>query len=397
MQDPLNIGFLAKRKVLPPKCLAHEELPVYEKILPHGVLHFEINEFELVGSTKAPLAVIPPNITCVDWEEPIELLFLVPVAAQNTSIPPFLQLPMNETALMMEELQSNLHQLAVATFDPFCKVGFCLLAVVHNSFLSMVHWLHEATIDLVAKAIACFIFCQFFVWQITESLTIGLAPFEEPEWVEERRKHCDVLGIAPTGTFYDMRRAYKKLALKWHPDKWVQGTTEERKHAQEMFQTVESAHDWLQNDPCFYPPEPSLFCEQMSKACNWLWHLLHPHLAQAEPPLFLKLILEKVCNWLQSFALHSAPVTNFIFRIWKCLGSLSLNVKLWFGFTFFTSKIGGCLLGIAIRIFLSMVWLLLVLSVSAGISWALYKFIKLWEWAFSDEGMDCDNAFLSTM
>ncbi len=47
--------------------------------------------------------------------------------------------------------------------------------------------------------------------------------------------YYDILGIAKGASENDIKRAYKKLALKWHPDKHK---GKEKEKAQQMFQKV---------------------------------------------------------------------------------------------------------------------------------------------------------------
>ena len=39
------------------------------------------------------------------------------------------------------------------------------------------------------------------------------------------------LGVAENASQEEIKSAYRKLALRWHPDRWVNGTEEEKKKA----------------------------------------------------------------------------------------------------------------------------------------------------------------------
>lgn len=60
-----------------------------------------------------------------------------------------------------------------------------------------------------------------------------MADFKE---IDEARK---ILGLEETATLREIRDAYRKLALKYHPDK-CQGN---RKESEEMFKKITAAYD----------------------------------------------------------------------------------------------------------------------------------------------------------
>ena len=64
----------------------------------------------------------------------------------------------------------------------------------------------------------------------------------------EKRDYYEVLGIDKTATGDDIKSAYRKAAIKWHPDKWVNGTDEEKKTAEEKFKEASEAYSVL-SDP----------------------------------------------------------------------------------------------------------------------------------------------------
>ena len=51
----------------------------------------------------------------------------------------------------------------------------------------------------------------------------------------EKRDYYEVLGIDKNASVDDIKSAFKKMALKWHPDRWINGTDEEKKTAEEKF------------------------------------------------------------------------------------------------------------------------------------------------------------------
>jgi len=44
-----------------------------------------------------------------------------------------------------------------------------------------------------------------------------------------------------------IKNAYRKSALKYHPDRWMNGTEEERADAEEMFKECGEAYDILKD------------------------------------------------------------------------------------------------------------------------------------------------------
>ena len=64
----------------------------------------------------------------------------------------------------------------------------------------------------------------------------------------EKRDYYEVLGVNKNSTPDEIKSAYRKAALKWHPDKWVNGTDEEKKTADEKFKEASEAYSVLSDE-----------------------------------------------------------------------------------------------------------------------------------------------------
>ena len=64
----------------------------------------------------------------------------------------------------------------------------------------------------------------------------------------DKRDYYEVLGIQKGASEDDIKQAYRKAALKWHPDRWVSGTDAEKKTAEEKFKEASEAYSVL-SDP----------------------------------------------------------------------------------------------------------------------------------------------------
>ena len=63
-----------------------------------------------------------------------------------------------------------------------------------------------------------------------------------------KRDYYEVLGLQKGASADDIKGAYRKAALKWHPDRWVSGTDAEQKTAEEKFKEASEAYSVL-SDP----------------------------------------------------------------------------------------------------------------------------------------------------
>ena len=61
----------------------------------------------------------------------------------------------------------------------------------------------------------------------------------------DSKGYYKTLGVAENASQEDIKKAYHRLALKFHPDRWVNGTEEEKKKAEEEFKKINEAHTVL--------------------------------------------------------------------------------------------------------------------------------------------------------
>ncbi|MBO4427268.1 MAG: molecular chaperone DnaJ [Bacteroidales bacterium] len=60
-----------------------------------------------------------------------------------------------------------------------------------------------------------------------------------------KRDYYEVLGLNKNASEDDIKQAYRKAAMTWHPDRWVSGTAEEKKTAEEKFKEASEAYSVL--------------------------------------------------------------------------------------------------------------------------------------------------------
>ena len=63
-----------------------------------------------------------------------------------------------------------------------------------------------------------------------------------------KRDYYEVLGVDKKASADEIKSAYRKLALKWHPDRWVNGSDAEKKTAEDNFKEAAEAYSIL-SDP----------------------------------------------------------------------------------------------------------------------------------------------------
>lgn len=63
----------------------------------------------------------------------------------------------------------------------------------------------------------------------------------------EKRDYYEVLGVAKNASADEIKKAYRKMAIKWHPDKYANESEAVRKDAEEKFKEAAEAYDVLSN------------------------------------------------------------------------------------------------------------------------------------------------------
>ena len=64
----------------------------------------------------------------------------------------------------------------------------------------------------------------------------------------DNKGYYKTLGVAENATQEEIKSAYRKLALRWHPDRWVSASDEEKKKAEDEFKKVAEAYGVLADE-----------------------------------------------------------------------------------------------------------------------------------------------------
>ena len=62
------------------------------------------------------------------------------------------------------------------------------------------------------------------------------------------KKYYEILGVSESASSEEIKKAYRKLALKWHPDKWSTKSSEEKEEANKKIQEINKAYEILGNE-----------------------------------------------------------------------------------------------------------------------------------------------------
>ena len=62
-------------------------------------------------------------------------------------------------------------------------------------------------------------------------------------WVDPLEESYRILGVSPSATDDEVRQAYRRLALMYHPDRMATRDEASRQQAEKMFQLINQAHD----------------------------------------------------------------------------------------------------------------------------------------------------------
>ncbi len=61
----------------------------------------------------------------------------------------------------------------------------------------------------------------------------------------DSKGYYKTLGVPENASQDEIKKAFRKLSMQWHPDRWVNGTEEEKRKAEEEFKKINEAHTVL--------------------------------------------------------------------------------------------------------------------------------------------------------
>ena len=59
------------------------------------------------------------------------------------------------------------------------------------------------------------------------------------------KNYYDILGVSKDASQEDIKKAFKKLSIMWHPDKHVNDSVEDQKKAEDKFKEINEAYETL--------------------------------------------------------------------------------------------------------------------------------------------------------
>lgn len=58
---------------------------------------------------------------------------------------------------------------------------------------------------------------------------------------------CSFLGVSPDASEDEVKKAYRKMAMRWHPDRHIGESEERQRYASEQFRLAKEAYDAIMN------------------------------------------------------------------------------------------------------------------------------------------------------
>ena len=92
-----------------------------------------------------------------------------------------------------------------------------------------------------------------------------------------KRDYYEVLGVNKNATDDELKKAYRKMAIKYHPDRQQGKSDAEKKEAEEKFKEAAEAYDVL-SDPNKRALRPVRLCRRPNGRRFWRRHVDGRHL-----------------------------------------------------------------------------------------------------------------------